>query len=70
VARAKVQGFIIFDYCDRFPEGLDALRKWVAARQLVWREDIVHGLVNAPDTLTSLYRGENKGRLLIEVDLQ
>ncbi|HSM42866.1 MAG TPA: NADP-dependent oxidoreductase [Afifellaceae bacterium] len=65
VARAKVQGFIIFDYAERFPEALDDLRAWVKSGDLAWREEIVDGLENAPEALASLYRGANMGRLLV-----
>jgi len=65
VARAKVQGLIIFDYADRFPQALDDLRIWVNSGQLVWREDVVEGLENAPEALASLYQGVNMGRLII-----
>ncbi len=65
VARAKVQGLIIFDYAERFPDGLEALHNWAAAGQIVWREEIIDGLANAPKALASLYQGDNMGRLLL-----
>lgn len=68
VARARVQGLIIFDFADRFPEALDALRGWVNDGRLVWREEIVDGLGQAPGALASIYRGENMGRLMIAVE--
>ncbi len=68
VARARVQGFIIFDYADRFDEALCDLRRWVGDGRLVWRENIVRGLEHAPEALSSLYRGENMGRLIVDVN--
>lgn len=67
VARAKVQGFIIFDYAERFPEALDDLRAWAKSGKLVFREEIVEGLEKAPGALASLYRGANMGRLVVRV---
>lgn len=69
VARAKVQGFIIFDYADRFPQALDELRGWVHSGRLVWREDVAEGLENAPGALGSLYRGANMGRMIVRISL-
>ena len=67
INRAKLQGFIIFDYADRFGEALGELRDWVADGRLGWREDVVHGLQRAPEALASLYQGANMGRLIIDL---
>jgi NADPH-dependent curcumin reductase CurA len=67
VARAKVQGLIIFDYADRFPQALDELRTWVKSDRIIWREDVAEGLEKAPDALASLYHGANMGRLVVRV---
>jgi NADPH-dependent curcumin reductase CurA len=67
VKRARMQGFIIFDYADRYPEGLRVLTEWVRAGSIRYREDILEGLEQAPGAIASLYRGENLGKRLIRI---
>lgn len=67
VKRARMQGFIIFDFASRFDEGIAALTGWVRSGKLRYREDILDGLETAPDAIAGLYRGENLGRRLIRL---
>lgn len=67
VKRARMQGLLIFDYEDRFPEGREQLAKWISSQQLRYVEDILQGVEHAPDAIAGLYRGENKGKRLIQV---
>lgn len=67
VSRLRIQGFIIFDFVERFPEALADLKQWIAEGKLKYREDIAEGLENAPTVLAGLYEGRNKGRQLIRV---
>jgi NADPH-dependent curcumin reductase CurA len=67
VNHARMEGFVVFHYAARYPEGLQALAGWTMAGKLKGREDIVEGLETFPDTLQKLFRGENHGKLLIKV---
>lgn len=67
VKRARMQGFLIFDYAKRFPEALEELEGWVRAGQLHFREDILDGIEQAPGSIAGLYRGENLGKRLIRI---
>ena len=67
VNRLRIQGFVVFDYQERFPEALEALRGWLREGRLRYREDIADGLAEAPRVLAGLYRGANTGRALIRV---
>jgi len=62
-----MQGFLIFDYVDRYPEGLRALTEWVKAGLIHYREDILEGIEQAPGSIAGLYRGENLGKRLIRI---
>jgi hypothetical protein len=67
VKRARMQGFLIFDYAQRFPEALRDLESWVRAGQIRYREDILDGIEQAPGSIAGLYRGENLGKRLIRI---
>jgi NADPH-dependent curcumin reductase CurA len=62
-----MEGFVVFDYAARYPEGVQALAGWMMKGKLKAREDIVEGLETFPDTLQKLFRGENFGKLVIKV---
>lgn len=64
--RVTLKGFIITDYMDRFPEGLQALSEWVQAGKISFETDIVQGLENAPAALDRLFTGKNLGKLVVQ----
>jgi NADPH-dependent curcumin reductase CurA len=68
IARARVQGFLIFDYAARFGPALAELGEWVRTGQLKYREDIVEGFENMPRALIGLFRGENIGKRLVKIE--
>ena len=62
-----MEGFVVFDYAARYGEGLREMAGWMAAGKLKSREDIVKGLETFPETLLKLYKGENFGKLILQV---
>ena len=67
ISRIMVQGFIILDYVDRFPEGLKALSQWLMEGKIKYESDIVDGLENAAPALDRLFTGQNLGKLMVRV---
>ena len=67
VNRARMEGMIVFDYANRFPEAVRDIADWMAAGKLKSREDIVDGLQTFPETLLKLFSGENFGKLALRV---
>jgi len=67
VNRARMEGFVVFDYAKRYLEAAIQMAGWIAQGQLKAREDVVVGLETFPDTLLKLFRGENQGKLVLEV---
>jgi NADPH-dependent curcumin reductase CurA len=67
VNRARIEGFVVFDYLERYGEGLQALVGWTMQGKLKAREHIVKGLETFPETLLMLFRGENSGKLVIQL---
>ncbi|MGO9930910.1 MAG: NADP-dependent oxidoreductase [Steroidobacteraceae bacterium] len=67
LARIKMQGFIISDHLDLWPEGLTALAGHVAAGRLKYRETIAEGLAAAPAAFIGLLKGQNIGKQLVRL---
>ncbi|MFE2814494.1 NADP-dependent oxidoreductase [Streptomyces nigra] len=68
VNRATMTGMVVFDYADRYPEGVAQLAAWRTEGRLTSLEDVATGGVAAfPDTLMRLFRGENRGRLVLKI---
>ena len=59
--RARMQGFVVFDYWERWSEAKTALLDWYREGALVACEDIDDGLDKMPDSLASLFTGGNRG---------
>ena len=67
VKRARMQGFVIFDYAPRFEEAVGRLALWVRDGRLRYSEDVLEGIEHAPGAIAGLYRGENTGKRLIKI---
>jgi NADPH-dependent curcumin reductase CurA len=67
VCRASIEGFLVMDYAHRHHEGLARLARWVTEGKLRYREDVVEGIEHAPRAFIGLFRGENRGKLLVKV---
>jgi NADPH-dependent curcumin reductase CurA len=66
-ARFKMQGFIVSDHLELWPEGLKALAGLVSAGRLKYRETIAAGLAAAPAAFIGLLKGENFGKQLVRL---
>jgi NADPH-dependent curcumin reductase CurA len=67
VRRARMEGFVVFDYADRYAEAAREMAGWMAEGKLKGSEDVVPGIETFPETLCKLFRGENTGKLILEV---
>lgn len=67
VNRARMEGFVVFDYADRYAEAGLQMAGWMAEGKLKSREDIVEGFESFPDALLKLFKGENIGKLILKV---
>lgn len=67
VNRARMEGFVVFDYEARYPEAIGQMAQWMAAGRLKSREDIVEGFQTFPESLLKLFSGENFGKLVLKV---
>jgi NADPH-dependent curcumin reductase CurA len=67
VKRARMMGFLVFDYAHRYDEAIARLAPWVREGKLRYREDISDGIEHCPGAIAGLYRGENLGKRLIRL---
>jgi NADPH-dependent curcumin reductase CurA len=65
--RLRVQGFLVLDFANRYPEAIAALSRWMAEGKIQVRTEIVEGLENALQTVKKLFTGGNTGKLIIRV---
>ena len=67
IRTARAEGFLVFQFADRYAEGLRQLAQWLREGKLRYREHIVEGLENAPRAFMGMLRGENIGKQLVKV---
>ena len=67
VNRARMEGMVVFDYTARFPQAVAEIAGYLKDGRLKSREDVAVGLENFPDVLLRLFRGENFGKLVLQV---
>ena len=67
VRQARMEGFLVFQFAQRYEEGRQRIAGWMKEGRMKYREDVVEGLENAPRSFIGLMRGENFGKLLIKV---
>src|ERR1035437_7716057 len=67
VRQAKVEGFLVSQFAGRFEAGLKQLSTWLKEKRLLYREDVVNGLENAPKAFIRMLEGKNIGKQLVKV---
>jgi len=67
VNRARMEGFVVFDFAARYAEAAMAIARWHKEGKLKAKEDIVDGLEQFPEALAKLFHGENFGKLILKV---
>jgi hypothetical protein len=67
VNRARMEGFLVFDYRDRYEEAARELAAWRAEGRLRSREEVVEGIDAFPEALVRLFTGRNDGKVVLRV---
>ncbi|MQT33026.1 zinc-binding dehydrogenase [Pseudomonas helleri] len=67
VNRARMEGFVVMDYADRYAAAAQEMAVWLSKGQLKSKEHIVEGLETFPENLLKLFSGENFGKLVLKV---
>ncbi|MBP1841733.1 NADP-dependent oxidoreductase [Formosa algae] len=64
---ALMQGFIVSNYADKFPEAMTQLSEWLGEDKLKYTETIVEGFENTPQAFIDLFSGKNKGKMIVKI---
>lgn len=65
--RISLRGFIVTDFREQYAPAMARMGAWVRSGQLKYREDIVSGIEKTPRAFIGLLRGENFGKLQVQV---
>lgn len=64
---ARMQGFIVNDFTDKFPEAKKQLFKWLMDGKLIYHETIIQGFEQIPHAFLGLFEGNNEGKMIVKV---
>ncbi|MBP7079787.1 MAG: alpha/beta fold hydrolase [Rhodocyclaceae bacterium] len=65
--RLRIQGFVAPDYSGRVKEMIGEFSHWYSVGKLKYRVDIERGLEMAPMAINKLFKGENSGKLIVQI---
>ena len=63
----RMQGFLVFDYADKYDEATDNLLEWINSGQLKVLKDELDGLEKAPRGFVDLLAGGNIGTRIVNI---
>ncbi len=63
----RLEGLDVANYFHLLPEFQQDLSGWVRDGKLVWKESVEQGIENAPTAFLKLFRGENFGKMLVQL---
>ena len=64
---ALMQGFIVSNYVEKFPEAMKQLATWLSEGKLTYTETVVEGFDNIPTAFIDLFEGKNKGKMVVKI---
>lgn len=67
INRMKLEGFIVSEHMEVWPEALKELGTLVATGKLRPRESIAHGIASAPEAFLGMLKGRNFGKQLVQL---
>ena len=65
--QASIEGFLVFRFEQKYETARKRMAMWLNSGKLIWKEDVVKGLENAPKAFIGLMKGDNFGKLLIKI---
>jgi NADPH:quinone reductase len=65
--QARAEGFLVYQFTERYPEGMAQMAKWIREGKLKYREQIVEGFENTTGAFIGMLKGDNTGKMLVKV---
>lgn len=66
--RARLQGFVVFDYADRYAEARSRMSTWIADGRLKLAEHVHVGDIGSfPVAFQEMYSGKNLGKMVVKL---
>ncbi|EFH81901.1 NADP-dependent oxidoreductase [Ktedonobacter racemifer] len=66
-SRVKLQGFIVGEHMNLWPQAQQELTQLYTSGKLKYRESVAEGLENAPKAFIGMLKGENFGKQLVKI---
>jgi NADPH-dependent curcumin reductase CurA len=67
VNRMKIEGFIVSEHMEVWPQALHELGEGVATGRIKYRETVADGIAQAPEAFIGLLSGRNFGKQLVKL---
>ncbi|WP_158800332.1 NADP-dependent oxidoreductase [Pedobacter sp. L105] len=67
VNSATMSGFLLSDFSDQIPAGIQQLTTWFKEGKIIQSETIVKGFDQIPSAFTGLFTGQNHGKMVVEI---
>jgi NADPH-dependent curcumin reductase CurA len=64
---ARAEGFLVYNFAERFPEGIAQMANWIKEGKIKYRETVIEGFENAPRALIGVLSGDNTGKMLVKI---
>lgn len=68
--RARMEGFNVVDYRERYPQAIARMEAWLRSGELRWRVLDRSGIAAAPETLIGLFSGQSYGKQVLRISDQ
>lgn len=62
-----MQGFIVSNYANKFPEAIKKLTQWLQEGKLSYTETVVEGFDHIPQAFMDLFEGKNEGKMVVKI---
>jgi NADPH-dependent curcumin reductase CurA len=67
IKQAKLEGFLVRQFADRFEEAYRQLGNWLRDGKIHYRETVIEGIENAPKAFIGMLEGRNIGKQLVKI---
>jgi NADPH-dependent curcumin reductase CurA len=62
-----LKSHVFMDYLDYYDNFIKDVTSWYLSGKLIYKEEIVEGIENAPNALVSLFEGKSHGKVLVSI---